>query len=107
MKNYTARIAGFATLALALLPAAALSTSAFAANAGPASVPYAAQRVQVSDLNLASASGKALLAERADKAANSFCRNERNLVAKAACQAGVRAEVAEKATANVQMASRI
>lgn len=104
MKNHTARIAGFATLALALLPAVALST---AAHAGNASVPYAAQRIETSDLNLASASGKAVLARRADKAAASFCRTERNLVARAACEAGVHAEVAEKATANVQMASRI
>jgi UrcA family protein len=103
MKNYTARFAGVATLALAVLPIAALTTAAHAAP----SVPYAAQRVQVSDLNLASASGKAMLAQRADKAANEFCRLERNLVAKAACETAVRAEVTEKATVNVQMASRI
>jgi UrcA family protein len=103
MKNYTARIASIATLALALLPAVALST----AHAANAQIPYAAQSVQVSDLNLASASGKATLAERTDKAARHFCRDERRLGAKAACQAGVREEVSEKATANVQFASRI
>lgn len=104
MKNYTARIASIATLAFAFLPIAALST---AAHAGNASVPYAAQRIQTADLNLASASGRAMLAERADKAATSFCRDERNLIARAACETGVRAEVTEKATTNVQMASRI
>jgi UrcA family protein len=103
MKNYTARIASVATLALALLPAIALST----AHAANASVPYAAQSVQVSDLNLASASGKAALAQRADTAARHFCRDERRLEARASCQAGVRAEVSEKATTNVQFASRI
>ncbi len=103
MTNYTARIASVATLALALLPAVALST----AHAANAQVPYAAQSVQVSDLNLASASGKAMLSERADAAARHFCRDERSLKAQAACQAGVRAEVSEKATSNVQFASRI
>jgi UrcA family protein len=103
MKNYTARIASVATLALALLPAVALST----AHAANAQVPYAAQSVQVSDLNRASASGKAALSQRADKAARHFCRDERRLEARASCQAGVRAEVSEKATSNVQFASRI
>ena len=108
MTTYTARIASVATLALALLPAVALST-AHAANAPStnAQVPYVAQTVQVSDLNLASASGKAMLSERADTAARHFCRDERVLKARAACQAGVRAEVSEKATSNVQFASRI
>lgn len=108
MKNYTARIASIATLALALLPAVALST-AHAANAPTANaqVPYAAQSVQVSDLNLASASGKAVLAQRADAAARHFCRDEKSLDVKAACQAAVRTEVTEKASSNVQFASRI
>jgi UrcA family protein len=103
MKNYTARIASVATLVLALLPAVALST----AHAANAAVPYAAQRVQVSDLNLAGASGKAILAQRADTAARHFCRDERSLDLKAACQAAVRAEVSEKASSNMQYASRI
>jgi UrcA family protein len=103
MKNYTARIASVATLALALLPVAALST----AHAGNAQVPYAAQSVRVSDLNLSSASGKAILAQRADTAARNFCRDERRLDVQAACQAGVRAEVNEKAASNKQFASRI
>ena len=103
MKNYTARIASVATLALALLPVAALST----AHAANAQVPYAAQSVQVSDLNLASASGKAMLAQRADAAARHFCRDERRLDVKAACQAAVRSEVTEKASSNMQYASRI
>jgi UrcA family protein len=103
MKNYTARIASVATLALALVPALALST----AHAANASIPYPAQSVQVSDLNLASASGKAALAQRADTAARNFCRGEQNLSAKAACQDAVRAEVSQKASSNTQFASRI
>ena len=103
MKNYTARIASVATLALALVPAVALST----AHAANAQVPYAAQSVQVSDLNLASASGKAMLARRADAAARHFCRDERLLDVKAACQAAVRSEITEKASSNTQFASRI
>jgi UrcA family protein len=99
----TARIASVATLALALLPAVALST----AHAANAQVPYAAQSVQVSDLNLASASGKAALSQRADAAARHFCRDERRLEARASCQAGVRAEVTEKASTTTQYASRI
>lgn len=104
MTNYTARIAGIATLALAILPAAALSTAAHARNA---SVPYGAQSVRISDLDLASASGKASLARRADAAARHFCRDERSLYANAACQAGVRAEVVDKASSNMPFASRI
>ena len=98
MKNLTARVAGLATLALAALPIAALST---AAHAGPH------QRVQVADLNLATTSGKATFDTRVDTAARRFCYAERNLEQKAACQAGVRAEANEKAAGNIQFASRI
>jgi UrcA family protein len=98
MKNFAVRIAGLATLALAALPIAALSTAAHA---------QGAERVHVADLNLASAAGRATFQTRVDTAARHFCRDERNLDAKAACQAGVRTEANEKASANVQMASRI
>jgi UrcA family protein len=98
MKNFTARIAGLATLALAALPIAALSTAAHA---------QAAERVHVADLNLASAAGKATFETRVDTVARRFCRDERNLDLKAACQAGVRTEANEKASTSVQMASRI
>jgi UrcA family protein len=107
MKSFTSTVssfAGFATLALAVLPVAALATAGHAANA---SVPYVAQSVQVSDLNLASASGQAALAQRADTAARHFCRDEKSLDVKAACQAGVRAEIHDKAAGAVQFASRI
>ena len=51
MTNYTARFAGVATLALALLPAAALTTTAHAST-------YPAAVVHIADLNLASPAGQ-------------------------------------------------
>jgi len=96
MKNYTARIAGLATLALAALPIAALSTVAHAQTA----------RVQVADLNLTSASGKATFERRADAAAAHFCRGEHNLTQRAACQVSIRREAEDKLAAGMQFASR-
>lgn len=98
MTNFTARIAGIATLALAVLPAAALSTAAHA---------QGAERVRVADLNLATASGKAAFETRVDHAARQFCSAEHNLTLKAACQAGVRTEAKEKISTDVQFASRV
>jgi UrcA family protein len=92
--NVTARIASIATLALASLPLLALSTA------------HAADRVHVSDLNLTTASGKAVFAQRVDHTARNFCVTERNLALKSACEAGVRTEANEKAASNVQFASR-
>ncbi len=97
--TFTARIAGVATLALAALPVAALST-AHAADYAPAAV-------RVADLNLATASGKATFDARVDAAAHHFCADERKLGFKAACEAGVRTEMNEKAQAQVRLASRI
>jgi UrcA family protein len=87
MKNFAAHIAGVATLALAVLPVAALSTHAAAAT--PA-------RVQVADLNLASIDGVATFHQRVAVAANQICSNEKSLGQQAACRAGVRTEVQEK-----------
>jgi UrcA family protein len=92
----TARIAGIATLALAVLPAAALTTTA-----------HAGERVRTSDLNMASASGRAAFDHRVDHAAKQLCGVERNLTLKAACQAGVHTEANEKAATAVQFASRV
>jgi UrcA family protein len=92
----TSRVAGIATLALAVLPIAALTTAA-----------HAGERVRTADLNMASASGRAAFEQRVDHAANKFCSLERNLTNKAACQAGVHAEANEKAAAAVQFASRV
>ncbi len=99
MTSFTARIAGLATLALAALPMAALSTAAHAAS------------VRIGDLDLASARGAAVYEQRIDAAAGRFCQDERGLSQRAACIAGVRAEVNEKlaqrqAANPVQMASR-
>ena len=87
MKNFAAHIAGVATLALAVLPVAAISTQAVAA-------PVA--RVHVADLNLASIDGVAQLHQRVAVAAQQVCGAERNLGQQAACKAGVRTEVQEK-----------
>jgi UrcA family protein len=103
MTTFTAHFAGFATLALAALPIAALSTSAHAQGASP---QYAHESVQVADLNMASASGKAAFAQRVSAAANHFCSTEHNLTQRAACQSAVRTEANEKATASIQFASR-
>jgi UrcA family protein len=59
MTTLMARIAGFATLALAATPVAALVTPAHAASQ---------ERVYVSDLNLATTDGKASFDKRADHA---------------------------------------
>ena len=87
MTNFASKIAGVATLALAALPMAALSTAAHAA-------PTA--RVQVSDLNLASIEGVATFHQRVAVAARQICGEEKGLRQQAACNAGVRTEVQEK-----------
>ena len=99
MTNFTARIAGVATLALAVLPVAALST-AHAATHAPVSV-------RVSDIDLSTADGRSALVARAGVAAHRYCANEFSLDMKAACEAGVRSEIAEKARADIRLASRI
>ncbi|MFL5294946.1 MAG: UrcA family protein [Phenylobacterium sp.] len=99
MTNFAARIAGVATLALAALPVAALTTAAHAATHVPASV-------RIADLNLATSAGRAAFDQRIDVAARKFCSTESSLDLKAGCQRGVRAEVTEKAQAEIRLASR-
>lgn len=94
--SIVSRVAGIATLALAVLPMAALTTAA-----------HAGERVRTADLNLASAAGRAAFEQRVDHAANKFCGPERNLTNRAACQAAIHAEAKEKAAASVQFASRV
>jgi len=96
--NITARIASVATLALALVPAVALSTNAYAA------APHTT--VQVADLNMASASGKAVYEQRLDAAARRFCSRETSLDLQAACEVGVRDEVNAKLADSLRYASR-
>jgi UrcA family protein len=98
MTNFTARIAGVATLALAALPVAALST-AHAATYVPASV-------RVADLDLSTSAGKAAFDQRTQAAARHFCSREMALDIKAGCEAAVRAEVADKAMSEIRLASR-
>lgn len=94
MFNFTNTLAGAATLVLAALPVAALST---AAHAAPLTI-------KVSDLNLGSPAGREVLDQRVDHAARNFCRGELGTVGNrfntvAACRAGIRAEAAEKIAA--------
>ena len=96
MRNFVAKFAGIATLALATVPAAALTTSV-----------HAETRVQVADLNLASAAGQAAYHQRVDKAARTFCGDEKALGGRTACMTGVRTEVNEKVAASTQYASRL
>jgi len=98
MATLMSRIAGFATLALAAAPVAALVTPAHAAGH---------ERVYVSDLNLATAAGKATFDKRVDHAVRHFCAAEQNLTERAACQSAVHDEAMAKASSNVQFASRI
>ncbi|MET0273674.1 MAG: UrcA family protein [Phenylobacterium sp.] len=90
MTNAASRIAGLATLALAALPIAAISTTAHAA-------PVA---VKVSDIDLNSTAGLAAFHQRAEAAAHSFCRTalqpKSPLRGPASCRAAIRTELAEK-----------
>jgi UrcA family protein len=77
---------------------AALST-AHAAEYTPASV-------RVADLDLATPAGKAVFDARVDAAAHRFCADQRKLDFKAACEAGVRTEMNEKAQGQIRLAAR-
>ncbi|HEV2530088.1 UrcA family protein [Phenylobacterium sp.] len=91
MTHFAAKLAGAATLALAALPALALTT---AAHAAPDPV-----KVRLADLDLLTPAGQAMLAQRVDRAGVEFCRSERSLTLRTSCRDGVRAEVREKLTA--------
>jgi UrcA family protein len=100
MTNIANRIAGLATLALAALPVAALTT---AAHAEP-NVP-----VYVADLNMHSEAGVAVYHQRVNTAARQICSDQKALGLNGACKASVRAEAHDKlaqAQRATQMASR-
>ena len=100
MNSFTNRIAGLATLALAALPVAALST---AAHAEP-SVP-----VYVGDLNMHSAAGAATYHQRVAIAASRICDSQKALTLNQVCKASVRAEAHDKLAAaerETRLASR-
>jgi UrcA family protein len=97
MINYAARLAGAATLALAALPMAALSTTAYAAPV----------TVRVADLDLNSLHGQAAYEQRVERAAKRFCKAEKRVasrlrVADGTCVAAVRHEMADKLVVAVQ-----
>ena len=89
MKDFTARFAGIATLALAALPMAALST---AAHAHPATMV-------VADLNLASPAGQKGATSRIAHLSHEYCATERNLTQKSVCEAAITREAQEKVAA--------
>lgn len=91
MSNFVTRIAGVATLALAVLPVAALATNAHAA---PRAV-----KVAVADLDTGSKAGMAAFDKRVQWASLKICSDERTLAGKENCALGVRIEAREKLTA--------
>ncbi|HEY8571953.1 UrcA family protein [Phenylobacterium sp.] len=99
MFSFTARIAGAATLALAVLPVGALATSAQAAPAA----------VQVRDLDLNTTAGQRAFQQRTEQAARAFCRTRTNPGSMTrmgrVCIAAVTVEMNEK-LAVVQQARR-
>ncbi|WP_411288658.1 UrcA family protein [Phenylobacterium sp.] len=86
MTNFASRIAGAATLALAVLPLAAIAT---ASQAAPA-------RVVIGDLNLTTEEGLTTFNRRARLAATDYCSGIHGLTARASCRSGVRVELQEK-----------
>ena len=88
MTNFAAKIAGVATLALAALPVAALTT---AAHAQPRP-----QIVRVADLDLSTKAGHDAFESRVYKAGRAICRDARTLGETSACEAGVRTDAQAK-----------
>ena len=100
MTTFTARIAGLATLALAVLPAAALTN-------GIMTTAAHAETVRFADLNLASAEGQATLAQRADRAASGFCADRHDVGYRVACERAVHEEIQDKlASAGITQLAR-
>ena len=91
MTYLASRIAGVATLALAVLPLAAISTAASAA-------PVA---VKVADLDLNSAHGQAAFETRVKRAALAYCGAERVDIRAIARTASCRQAVREELTAQL------
>lgn len=89
MKDFTARFAGIATLALAALPMAALTTTAHAQTS----------RMVVSDINMSSTAGQKTLTSRIAHLSHEVCANERNITQKSVCEAAVAGEAREKVAA--------
>ena len=103
MSKFNSMLAGLATLALAAIPALAVTASAHAAPV----------TVKVSDLDLKSEQGARVLAERTRAAANKVCAepaNQGGLSRRAACVASVGQEVrdglAARQSATVEFARR-
>jgi UrcA family protein len=88
MSNLPAKLAGVATLALAVLPVAALTT---AAHAQPAP-----QHIEIGDLDLSTKAGVAAFDERVQRVSWQMCRDAADLRARAACQSAIHEEARDK-----------
>ena len=88
MNTLTNRITAAAALALAAIP--------FVALAGHAAAAEPVARIRVADIDLTTIDGQLSLKTRADRAVRKLCFN-RNMSMAAACEAGVRVEIAEQA----------
>ncbi|WP_332766188.1 UrcA family protein [Phenylobacterium sp.] len=98
---FKSTLAGVATLALAIIPVAALAT---AAHAAPVTI-------RAADIDTLSPEGVQAFHQRAEAAARKFCRaetlNQRSLVANARCMEAVRVEISEKfAARNTALAAQ-
>ncbi|WP_332773783.1 UrcA family protein [Phenylobacterium sp.] len=98
---FKSTLAGVATLALAIIPVAALAT---AAHAAPVTI-------RAADIDTLSPEGARAFHDRAEAAARKFCRaetlNQRSLVANARCMEAVQVEIAEKfAARNTALAAQ-
>jgi len=93
MSNFSAqivgRVAGIATLALAALPVAALTTTAAHAAPTPA-------HVRIGDLDLGTRAGLTAFDQRVEKAGQAMCGGQRELAVRNACRDAVRTEAREK-----------
>lgn len=89
MMKVSNTVAGLATLALACVPALAISTNAFAAPA----------TVQIADLDLSTPAGAREFDRRMNVAAGRFCNDVRSVSANVTCRRSVRVEVTEKLVA--------
>ena len=98
-KLISSTLAGAATLALAMVPALALTTGAHAATVV----------VKVSDIDTSSAHGAQILDQRVTVAARKFCTvpaNQGGLSARSACMQSVRQEVQDNLVARDTMMAK-
>jgi UrcA family protein len=99
MNKLTSRIATVAALALAAVPFVAVASQAAAAER--------VAHIRVADIDLNSVEGQIVLKARSASAIRNLCFS-RDIAYRLSCEAGVRAEIAEKAAiaSQAQLASK-